>query len=524
MDETEVRGNADKDMITRGIRDSVSRREFLKMAGLAGAAVTLGGGLTGVLVGCGETETTTTTAAATTTTAAATTTTAAATSTTAAGSTTSVSTSAEAKVLKLGGLHPLTGANAGWGIPCTKGCQLAVEQINANGGQLEVGAGKDPNGGPGFIAKNGQRYKLEYVEFDGRFDPKTEVEGALKMKSDGVRVILGYRNGMAAVNEVTEPAKIFQMCPGVPSDATPAGIKYVYADNWSAVCGTLWPQMVGPSGQTDGVVLTGCDSVAIITENAAACVPVRDMFIKAVEAKGIKVPFDETVESDVSELRSLISKMKPLKPDLVFVNTLGLNVAQYYPQAKELGLRPTATISQDAVGTRPPDARKTIGNGYVGNIEPFWMVPMDQQIDEELAKHFGFVAEKREKFMADFTAKFGTEYLSGGALHEFDLAHAFCSYMSAAESPEDQDSIAAVFNAGTKYEGAWISVWYSVENHRLNYPIGIGCCTALDEATGAIKLDFIGVGKAADYQASSWNITVRKQIDLKKPWSEYFQV
>ncbi len=64
-----------------------SRREFLKIAALAGATVAVGGGLAGVLAACGEEETTTTTAAAggeTTTTAGATTTTAAGATTTAA--------------------------------------------------------------------------------------------------------------------------------------------------------------------------------------------------------------------------------------------------------------------------------------------------------------------------------------------------------------------------------------------------------------------------------------------------------
>lgn len=64
----------------------VSRRDFLKIAGLAGAAVGMGAGLGGVLAACGEEETTTTTAAATSTTAAsATTTTAAPTTTVSAG-------------------------------------------------------------------------------------------------------------------------------------------------------------------------------------------------------------------------------------------------------------------------------------------------------------------------------------------------------------------------------------------------------------------------------------------------------
>ncbi len=66
----------------------ISRREFLKVAGMAGAVVGLGGGLGGVLAACGGGETTTTTAAVTTTAAAVTTTAGEATTTTAGTGTT----------------------------------------------------------------------------------------------------------------------------------------------------------------------------------------------------------------------------------------------------------------------------------------------------------------------------------------------------------------------------------------------------------------------------------------------------
>jgi branched-chain amino acid transport system substrate-binding protein len=90
---------------------AVSRREFLKLAGLTGATIGLGAGLGGLLAACGGETTTTTTAGATTTTAGATT-------TTAAGSTTTVSAAAEAgRTIKIGALSPLTGALASFGGP-----------------------------------------------------------------------------------------------------------------------------------------------------------------------------------------------------------------------------------------------------------------------------------------------------------------------------------------------------------------------------------------------------------------------
>ena len=94
---------------------AVSRREFLKIAGIAGATIGVGAGLGGLVAACGGTTTTTTTTAAaatTTTAAAATTTTAAAATTTSA--TASVETGREVKV---GWVTMTTGAFASLSEP-----------------------------------------------------------------------------------------------------------------------------------------------------------------------------------------------------------------------------------------------------------------------------------------------------------------------------------------------------------------------------------------------------------------------
>jgi branched-chain amino acid transport system substrate-binding protein len=92
---------------------SMSRRDFLKAAGIAGAAVGVGAGLGGLLAACGGE--TTTSAAGVTTTAGATST--EATTATTAGTTTSASASAEmGREVKIGLVFPETGALAAFGI------------------------------------------------------------------------------------------------------------------------------------------------------------------------------------------------------------------------------------------------------------------------------------------------------------------------------------------------------------------------------------------------------------------------
>jgi branched-chain amino acid transport system substrate-binding protein len=87
----------------------VSRRDFLRIAGIAGAAVGVGAGLGGLLAACGDGETTSTHGAITTS---------GNTTTTVPASTTTVAASGEeGREIKVGYVIPKTGALASFGIP-----------------------------------------------------------------------------------------------------------------------------------------------------------------------------------------------------------------------------------------------------------------------------------------------------------------------------------------------------------------------------------------------------------------------
>ena len=116
--------------------NSVSRRSFLKIAGVAGATVGAGTGLGGLIAACGGEETTTTTAApATTTTAAPATTT-----TTVAPASTTTSAGVETgREIKVGVISPVTGAIAVFAIADKWGINLVKEYL---GDEMVLGDGK----------------------------------------------------------------------------------------------------------------------------------------------------------------------------------------------------------------------------------------------------------------------------------------------------------------------------------------------------------------------------------------------
>jgi branched-chain amino acid transport system substrate-binding protein len=101
--------SADRNLESIG---TLSRREFLKIAGVAGGTIGVGAGLGGLLTACGGTTTTTTTAGGATTTTAG----GATSSTTAPASTTTVSAVELGREIKLGYVVPRTGRLADFGI------------------------------------------------------------------------------------------------------------------------------------------------------------------------------------------------------------------------------------------------------------------------------------------------------------------------------------------------------------------------------------------------------------------------
>jgi branched-chain amino acid transport system substrate-binding protein len=115
-----------------GLKKPVSRREFLKYAGITGAAIGVGGGLSGLLAACGTKDDTTTTGVTTATT---------------AGTGTTVVTGPQPPAqdkIRIGAARPLNGANAIFEqAHFGPAYHLWVEELNAAGG-LEISGKKLP--------------------------------------------------------------------------------------------------------------------------------------------------------------------------------------------------------------------------------------------------------------------------------------------------------------------------------------------------------------------------------------------
>ena len=220
----------------------------------------------------------------------------------------------QSKIFNLGALLPESGFGSSFGVPAMDGVRLAVEQINEAGG----------------FTVDGQNYKIQLHEYDDG-DATKEAAGATQLVQDGCSIILYEGSSDSAVQAVTEPAKCLLVIAGAPPTVTGTGIKYTFCIENSALGSSFWPAMLsGPGGNT---LITGVKTVGILTEDYSTCVAARPGFIAACEAQGLKVVFDETVESDTTDYSAVVAKLKQADPDVLFFNsTASSTVLNLFPQ------------------------------------------------------------------------------------------------------------------------------------------------------------------------------------------------
>ena len=171
---------------------SVSRRDFLKLAGVAGAAVGLAAGLGGVVAACGE-DTTTTTAGVTTT--------GGATSTTVAGSTTTVSAGPEVgREVKIGNPLPMTGVLASFGSYEKWADELSTKAL-----------------GDGMVLGDGKMHKISIVQTDTQSDSNRAAQVAGDMIANEKVDILISSGTPDTVNPAADQAEALG-CPMVSTN------------------------------------------------------------------------------------------------------------------------------------------------------------------------------------------------------------------------------------------------------------------------------------------------------------------
>ncbi len=341
--------------------DTISRRDFLKIAGVAGASIGVAGGLGGILAACGGTEeTTSTTAAATSTTAGVT--------TTAVGGETTTSASAGVETgrgLKVGWVTMTTGAFAGLSEPDDFLLDLYKTTI-----------------GDGLVCGDGKKHPVSWVVKDSQSDTNraAEVTGEL-ITGDNPDLVFGgmtpvvcipagqqcEANGVPCVTYGCPMEPWFVGMGGNPAEPT-QGFNWAY-NVFFSVGGDLNPVYVGLLD-----LIQTNKKVACLWPNdpdGAATADTQTGMPPALEAAGYTVVNPGLFTQGTEDFSSVINKFKAEGCECLVGTWTPPDFANFWKQAIQQGFNPKATAIARAILTRPDmDAVGDIGNGLC--LEVWW--------------------------------------------------------------------------------------------------------------------------------------------------------
>ena len=232
----------------------------------------------------------------------------------AASSSASAGGSAETGVLKIGGIGPLTGGAAVYGIATKQGAEIAVQEINAKGGlQLALDFQDDEN------------------------DPEKAINAYNALKGNGMQVVYGCTTTQPclAVAAETFNDRIFQLTPSASSADVTAG-----KDNVFQICFTDPGQgMTAANYVTENKLAT---KVAVLYNNGDAySTGIAQAFIAQAKANGLDVVTEQTFPDDTNtDFTVQLNAAKDGGAELVFMPIYYTPASLVLNQAKSMNYAP----------------------------------------------------------------------------------------------------------------------------------------------------------------------------------------
>ncbi|MFH0915464.1 MAG: ABC transporter substrate-binding protein [bacterium] len=354
-----------------GLNKAVTRREFLKMAALAGGVVGIGGGLGGVLAACGEeAETTTTTTVGSTT-------------TTAPASTTTVSAAEEpGRPIKLGYVVPVTGPLA----PFSAAGKWAEDHFMTAIGD-------------GVVLGDGKKHPFEVLLRDTQSDSNraAQVTGDL-IQNDKADLILA-----AVTPDTVNPAADVAEAMGCPlisnwteghaftlgRKAPPEGFKWTYTFAFDDVLTTvnytgLLPQI--PSNKIVGLVLAN----DVDGNNWAQWGP------PILQDAGYQVVMTDLYTPGAEDYTAQITKIKNAGCELMLAVMLTPDFTNFWTQSHQQAFQPKVAIGHK--GLIFPEGVLSMGEiGYNLSSAGTW-TPRSKFIDSLTGMNCMELAEEYEAF------------------------------------------------------------------------------------------------------------------------------
>lgn len=217
--------------------------------------------------------------------------------------------------IKIGFFAPVTGPAAADGKSVLDAAKLAVEQKNAAGGI------------------NGR--KLELVYYDDQFDTKQAVSIAQKLTTkDGVVAVVSgsYSGPTRASAKIYQDAKIPMICAyAAHPEITKTG-NFIFRQSFVAT-------VQGKAGAKVAVEMLKAKKIAILAVDNDFGKSLSEGFKQKAVQLGAQIISTDTFAMGEKEFTPVLTKLKGLNPDLIYIPVYAGEGSQIVRQAKELGLK-----------------------------------------------------------------------------------------------------------------------------------------------------------------------------------------
>ncbi len=277
--------------------------------------------------------------------------------------------------IRVGGIAPLSGAVAVYGVECKNGIDLAIAEINAAGGI------------------NGQ--KIEFICEDDEGDAAKSVSAYKKLiTKDKARIIIGSLTSgcTIAITKQAQANKVLQIAPAATAvNVTDAG-NYIFR----ACFIDPFQGRVGGKFASENL---GAKKAAILYDiGNDYSVGLTDNFVSEFTKNGGTIVAKESYGAGEKDFNAIITKVKAANPDVVYLPDYYSTVALIAKQLRAQGVN-TPIVGADGWDGLTENADDSVLNGYYSN-------------------HYAEDSDSPavQKFVKNFEAKYGKKPNSFAAL------------------------------------------------------------------------------------------------------------
>jgi len=295
---------------------------------------------------------------------------------------------AQAQNLKIIGLVELTGTGTTSGTNFDNGIKLAVKEINAAGGIL----GK----------------KIDYVSYDTQSNPGVAKGLTDKAIDEGAYVVMGpvFSGSIMVSMASTKRAEIPNFTGGEAAAITQQNNPYVFRTSFTQ--STAMPKIANYI--RDSIKAKTVDVVYVNNDFGKGG---RDLIIKALEARGIKVGADLSTEPGQVDFSSAVVKVKQSSADALFAYTNEEESARLLRELKKQGYKKPVLGETVLTSQKVIELAGDAANGAIAHVGLTADAPQEgvKKFDAAFQKEFGSRADHNglKGYIGMYTVKAVTE-------------------------------------------------------------------------------------------------------------------